>query len=594
MEKIHSFHIIRLTIAGFKCFVDKTAFDFGEITHITAANGKGKSSIADAIAYAFTGTPFFGDRGLDRLQNDNSHEMEVTIDFEDDAGGRHILTRSRKRGTTAITLDGFELRQADMTAIFGEKDLFLSIINPLYFIDVLGDSGKYLLEKLLPMVSHEDVLSALSEHSREILKEESLLSPETYIKNRRAEICEFEESLISYKGQRELLEYQRQERATGLAGLESRLAGVVAEITELEALRDEGRDSDAEAQTLAELRAQRDELRSAGRDAATDNDISVLQREIGSLEASISARAARSYQSPFTNDIIVAEAKLKALYAEHKALSDTIGRIVADVKCPTCMTVMTDAEAAEVKQELGQKIAVLVVDGKKAKADMMMLRTKEDHARSVFEASEAGTLSTMRSRLDEMHRRLQELIISSELDALGADEQVMALESRINELEYRAKHGNLLPKDILRLDELQDVKRECEAKLDAINNLPVDYDFDSLIFQTEADISRLKRFVNEAVNYAAARAELMLAGMRMNRARIVLSEIVKSTGEVKDCFKFSYEGRDYKCLSLSEKIKAGLEVSELIQRLAGKNYPVFIDNGESICAIDTDYLFAGG
>jgi len=51
-------------------------------------------------------------------------------------------------------------------------------------------------------------------------------------------------------------------------------------------------------------------------------------------------------------------------------------------------------------------------------------------------------------------------------------------------------------------------------------------------------------------------------------------------------FKFSYDGKPYKFLSLSEKIKAGLEVSELIKKLTGRNYPVFIDNGESIPVID--------
>ena len=33
---------------------------------------------------------------------------------------------------------------------------------------------------------------------------------------------------------------------------------------------------------------------------------------------------------------------------------------------------------------------------------------------------------------------------------------------------------------------------------------------------------------------------------------------------------------------LSEKIRAGLEVSELIKRLTGRNYPVYIDNMESV------------
>lgn len=38
----------------------------------------------------------------------------------------------------------------------------------------------------------------------------------------------------------------------------------------------------------------------------------------------------------------------------------------------------------------------------------------------------------------------------------------------------------------------------------------------------------------------------------------------------------------YDRLSLSEKIRAGMELSELIKRLTGRNYPVFVDNMESV------------
>ena len=59
-------------------------------------------------------------------------------------------------------------------------------------------------------------------------------------------------------------------------------------------------------------------------------------------------------------------------------------------------------------------------------------------------------------------------------------------------------------------------------------------------------------------------------------------DVVKSTGEVKDTFKFTYGGRRYDRLSLSEKIRAGMEVSELMKRLTGRNYPTFVDNMESV------------
>lgn len=250
MKKINGFSITRLTITGFKCYKYTTSFDFGDTTFITASNGQGKSSIADALAFAFVGTPFFGGKGLDRLQNKFAQEMTVSVDFADDNGENHTLTRSRKRDTTSITYDGITVKQSDLNEAFGGKDVFLSILNPLYFIDVLGDSGKSLLEKLLPTVKHEDVL---------------------------------------------------------------------------------------------------------------------------------------------------------------------------------------------------------------------------------------------------------------------------------------------------------------------------------------------KRLINEAIQYMAKRIELMLDGLKMSSTEIVLTEIIKTTGEIKDCFRFSYEGRDYKCLSLSEKVRAGLDVAVLIQKLSGRNYPIFVDNGESIC-----------
>lgn len=68
----------------------------------------------------------------------------------------------------------------------------------------------------------------------------------------------------------------------------------------------------------------------------------------------------------------------------------------------------------------------------------------------------------------------------------------------------------------------------------------------------------------------------------MNRVEIALYDVVKSTGEVRDIFKFTYGGRRYDRLSLSEKVRAGMEVSELMKRLTGRNYPVFVDNMESI------------
>ena len=142
MEKIKGFHISSMTVSGFKCYEEPTEITFGNPTIVTGGNGRGKSSLADAIAFAVTGLPFFGERGIDRLHNETNPGLQITMRFTDDTGKAHELTRSRQKDRMSITYDGYAIRQTDLNEMFGERDVFLSIFNPLYFIEELGEDGK--------------------------------------------------------------------------------------------------------------------------------------------------------------------------------------------------------------------------------------------------------------------------------------------------------------------------------------------------------------------------------------------------------------------------------------------------------------------
>ena len=69
--------------------------------------------------------------------------------------------------------------------MFGEKDEFLSIFNPLYFIETLGNDGQALLQKNLPLIDHKAVLERLTQPEQALLENMSLLSPETFLKTMR-------------------------------------------------------------------------------------------------------------------------------------------------------------------------------------------------------------------------------------------------------------------------------------------------------------------------------------------------------------------------------------------------------------------------
>lgn len=47
-----------MSISGFKSYEKPTELTFGNPTVITGGNGRGKTSIADAIAFVVTGLPF--------------------------------------------------------------------------------------------------------------------------------------------------------------------------------------------------------------------------------------------------------------------------------------------------------------------------------------------------------------------------------------------------------------------------------------------------------------------------------------------------------------------------------------------------------
>ena len=506
MEKINDFRILELIISGFKGFPEPQTFQFDYgINFILGDNGLGKTTIAEAIAFAFMGTGFFGEKTLDRLQNRDAKEMFVSVKFTDEAGEVHELMKTRKNNANGITYDGYNVRQADLYNLFGDKDLFLSMFNPLYFIETLGTDGKNLLGKLLPAVSHEEVLAALPEETREALKGENILSPETYIQNRRAEVKELEEDLIYMQGQADLLE-------GGAKKAQAELAAAAAELEEKKALIQE----DAEGgppETLADARLRLQKVRDKAFVFDGDTEICRL------------------------------EAVLEPLYARHKAIFKYLHEICTGQKCALCGHEMEDADVVAARAELKRNLEECISEGRAAKAELKRLtQEKEEKLRAFQEAQAAET-----ARLEKS------------IAALGTQCQTDALRQECGELETKIR---MLSETL----EQPDIKGEMES------------------IQQEIDAKKL--LISHAVNYLGKKNELLFAPLKMNRVSISLSEVKKTTGEVKDTFKFAYNGKEYAKLSLSEKLRAGLEIAELVKRLSGRCYPTFIDNGESISVVD--------
>lgn len=572
MKKIKQFQITSLMLSGFKSYEEPTELVFGNPTVITGGNGRGKSSIADAIAFAVTGCPFFGERGIDRLHNENNPDVAIRMCFVDETGTLHELNRTRRKNRMTITYDGYEIRQLDLADLFGERDVFLSIFNPLYFIEELGEDGKKLLERYLPTIPHETVLSQLSEPVREHLKNETILSPEGSLKRCREEIRGLEERITYLRGQKDLAASQGESHEQAEQELTLQADTLRKEIAELEQRQFSGMDVSDMQERLVELSGRYEE---AARDERTDT--SKLREQLQTLREKIARREGEQYQSKFTEALAEASARVKDLGVRYQRESAAYKAFHAGMECPACHRSVTEQSLPEVQAALKKVLSELYAAGSEQRAQLIELQEMDKKAADTFAQFKEDDLGKWAAEAAEMEQRCASLAeqASAETERLRAEIQTLTAD-----LEY----GNLSQSEYDHLGTCREELRQSEAKIAALQTMTAAQlpDFDREIAQANSSIAEIKRKMANVIAYISKRAELTFSQLKMNRVEISLYDVVKSTGEVKDTFKFQYGGRRYDRLSLSEKIRAGMEVSELMKRLTGRNYPVFVDNMESV------------
>ena len=563
MEKIKGFQIISMTVSGFKCYEAPMEITFGNPTIVTGGNGRGKSSLADAIAFAVTGLPFFGERGIDRLHNETNPDLQITMRFTDDTGKAHELTRSRQKDRMSITYDGYAIRQTDLNEMFGERDVFLSIFNPLYFIEELGEDGKKLLERYLPPIPQADVLSLLNEQTQQRLSGLKLLSPETFLKNRREEIRELEQNAVYLSGKLDLAQKQRQSSKELSSRLTAQIQELQQEIASLEARRFENVNLEDLQEQLVQASEQYEELSG---EAPETPDTAELDAKLQVLHAKLGARSSEVYQPKYTGPLAEDTAKVQALGKKYQQNTALLKRFQPGTSCPVCRRVLSQQEYPAFRQALQAETEKIAADGTQLKGQITELQELEQKSQSTFEQFKADDLVRYQSEIDALNQKREQL------------------RARIQNLTASMECGTLSPADSERLAECKASLEDCRVQLAAAQQVlsAAPEDFDTRIKAIEEEITEKKIVMKDVILYMSKRAEMTFSKLALNRVKISLYDVVKTTGELKDVFRFTYNGRRYDRLSLSEKIRAGAEVSELVKRLTGRNYPVFFDNMESV------------
>lgn len=142
--------------------------------------------------------------------------------------------------------------------------LILSLLNPLYFAEVLSGDGRTLVEQYLPSVPHAAVMEKLSELMRGILGDDRLEMPEIYLKEKRRELKELEKDRLVLDGQMQQTENQRAKLQSELAEKKALLSHTTAALAPLES-KQGSQDFTALDAEIARLSAQYDAVQDGRR-----------------------------------------------------------------------------------------------------------------------------------------------------------------------------------------------------------------------------------------------------------------------------------------------------------------------------------------
>ena len=587
VKPIKQFEISSLKVSGFKCFAEERSFSFGPMNAIFGHNAQGKSTIADAISYAITGVSFFGSNRMDRLRAPGKN-ISVELQIVDGEGQPHCLIRNRVGDNTDVFWDGQPIAAKDLNTVFAERDLFLAVFNPLYLIEVLGNKGRDLFERYMPEVPHEKVMEQLSEHNQSILAQNPFLSPEALVKQTRESIRELESTLTYCQGQQDLLRSQREQSGVLLADRQKELQDCRVRIQELESIRTTGFDGSDLKERLADLYSLHEEY---VREQASLPQTDDLDAKFRALTQKRAKREADVYHSQYAQALADTQKQINELGMELARHRHILAGLQPGIRCPMCYQTVTQETLPALKDEFEATIRRICAQGKELSGQLDELHGLDEKAREVFEAFRAQDIAMCNLELADIELRRQQAVDAVRAENERRQQKISEIREEIQNIELDLETGRLSSEEMVELECFKERAKALEAEIEVLteqqgSSMGADVAPGISAEEINAEIVKKNELLTALSSYIAERVRQRFDHLDLNRVSISLYEVSKTTGEVRDVFKFNYEDRPYVILSLSEKIKAGLEVSELLKKIAGINYPVFIDNGESVPVID--------
>lgn len=553
---MNALKIQKVSMYGFKNHEDLVEFNLGEHTKVYGDNGQGKTTIGEAITWGLLGTDLTGnERATTRLTNHKCKDVYVELKFIFD-GKNHTIIRRKKGTSTNIFLDDKAVEQHDLISFYQSKELFLSIFNPSYFPTLAPKDAKAILDSVLGEVDKDDVYKQLSSDVVKVLQDTAFGVPNLYLENKRERLKEIDKEVQYWNGFKEgkqedleipeLLDFDEEP----LQKLYSKLNEVNAmQITPLH--------------DISELAQQRN----------------VLQNKIHQLNSEIQKIESKPMGLVDTKEL---ELQLSIFRANYRNQQDTLRSLDNKVECPKCKTNIDLDETRKI--DIENKLLKLKNEGIALASQLEEIQKNNTNIRLVHEhdiktAIEfiSTQISKFQSEMDNLNldKLIEENVTHSKRQELEIASKRNALMAQIKEFEQQKQivvfNNTQRAELLLRQEEMFAKVKDATLSITELGKEKQ---------AVEWHIECTKQFNGKRLQIQAEQI-----GKHLDKVTIQLQKIIKATGEIKDDFKILYDGKEFAVLSNSERIKAGLEIANLLINVSGLNAPIFVDNAEAITVI---------
>lgn len=544
---------------GFRKFEKEFETELFDTTVITGKNKSGKSNILYAIVNTLLGTNISGDE-KSSLINKNADSSYGELHFTDNRGENHVLIRGKNKYSSKgnfISIDGKPTTQNELTSFYKDKRLFLSVINPMYFLNKKPAEQKELVDKYLSDVKPKVIFDMQEKQMQDKLLEK-------YYKNKDKGFNELtdtekEEFIndkmfsismdIAYnkldKDERDLLEgvpvnipAYISELNNSIKKAESKISSYDGKIEYAEEIANQELPEVKTFEKDEELSIARQELVFLNNDTNL-TDKNKQKKVVEELEKNLLSKETECSEI---------EKSMKA--GKKKYLSIKNGEIT---KCPTCNQEIHDESKEKTIENLRKSLFALYDKKNILDTEIKDIKLKLTMERCKFHSISGNPDVEKEKRI----KTVQENITKLEYEKAEIDRFNNSISIKGNDIESA----------------LQDIKYfnlEKNTQLKLIDNLN----------QTKKIAQKLYILYIEE--------KMKLAREYLKDVDIKFYSVLKTTGEIKEDFIITYKDKTLSDLSRSETIATALEFANMFNKISRLNGPIFIDDYES--CVDYDFI----